>query len=243
YHIFDVRLAGYDGENVVSTKFSVQDGGASSFLVLPSSLRHDIYTLECAAPWQQHTPAFRAQYLIPVGGNLVFQNSNREWKARPEGGVLVGGVLNRVAVSGPANSHADVITRNGDVVGTINTGPTGYTLFNIVPDHDEHYRLRTGSPDVDLRKVDTRGVALQFSYTANNTAEFLLQGYPASEFSNKKILLTLIHHSSVHMSAEITLSHSGQARANLPLDKLPEGIVVATLWDENENVLAERLFL
>src|SRR5690606_4913175 len=44
-------------------------------------------------------------------------------------------------------------------------------------------------------------------------------------------------------SAEITLSHSGQARANLPLDKLPEGIVVATLWDENENVLAERLFL
>src|SRR5690606_30206898 len=59
YHIFDVRLAGYDGENVVSTKFSVQDGGASSFLVLPSSLRHDIYTLECAAPWQQHTPAFR----------------------------------------------------------------------------------------------------------------------------------------------------------------------------------------
>ncbi len=242
HHVLDVRLVDYDGEHVVSNKFSVHNGSASSFLVLPNSLTPGIYTLECTASWQQHTPSFRAHYLIPVGGSLAFQNTRREWKARPEGGVLVAGVMNRIGVIGPANSHADIITKNGDIVGTVNTGPTGLGLFNILPHSGEHYRLRIGSTNADLQEVSPKGIALHFAPTGNSTGEIRLQGYPVTEFSNKKILLTLIHHSSVHGSAEILLSPAAQAKVNLPLEKLPEGIIVATIWDENENVLAERLF-
>jgi len=162
------------------------------------------------------------------------------WEVFPEGGNLVVGVLNRVGIRGPVNSQADITTGSGKIVGKVTTGPTGQGIFSILPNYDDRYQIRTGLASVPIPDQITNGIALQLDHIDKHLAEVRLHGTPA--FATKTVLLTIIHHSTISLSAEIKLNSYAQGKVRIPLKDIPDGVVVAALWDEKEKLLAERLF-
>ena len=160
----------------------------------------------------------------------------------PEGGHLVQGVENRVAFS-VTDQHGEAVDIKGTVEASgmapidIHTDYMGQGVFLASPStHRAKARFRWRGKDYSfsLPKAEERGVT--FRLDGGRLAIHARQLPPGRHYAVSVLCRGVLRHfQPVSLDA-------GKAEVALPLDSLPTGVCDVTLFDDEGQILADRLF-
>ena len=159
----------------------------------------------------------------------------------PEGGHLIEGVQNRVAFDvcdqhGEAVSIAGTIGRDAAAL-PVRTEYMGRGSFTVTPTADRlraYFTWRGKTYDFALPKAERSGIAMQLDDDARLTLR--PQALPAGRQYGLSVLCrgALRHFQTIDPAAQTVVS--------LPLDSLPTGVCDVTVFDDQGQILADRLF-
>ena len=185
-----------------------------------------------------------------VGANLQFapqkQKNDFDVSFFPEGGNLVAGVFNKVAIKalkrdGTSESiTGEIVDENGVIITTVHILYAGMGVFTFIPNQEKLYFLKCRNDNslekqFELPKVDPRAYAL--STVQRN--KMLIVGVRKSE-NHPNIPCYLLAHCR-GMVFHFTVMNNINEPIAFPEESLPAGVLQFILFDEQMNPLSERL--
>ena len=168
----------------------------------------------------------------------------------PEGGDLVAGLENRVYIEArtPAQKPADIagviVDAQGQEAGTFRTEHEGRGRFSFVPRRGVDYSLRVTEP-AGIARTFALPRAKDDGVTITSAADIVGQGEPvrltlrSTRAGSYRVTLSK---REVEVAAQtVQLEPMGQAPVVLTPPASADGVLIATVWDEQGRPLAERL--
>lgn len=168
----------------------------------------------------------------------------------PEGGELVAGLSNRVYLEArtPAQKPADiaglVVDARGNQVATFRTEHEGRGRFSFKPEKTGQYALKITEPagiktTFPLPAVKEAGAVL--TTLAETTDRGQSVKLRLASTSGGTFKLTLAKRDALVASTKTTLPAGGSTDLALAPPASADGVLLATVWDEQGKPLAERL--
>lgn len=236
--IIQMNVVGRDGEVLLKQCVLVNNGLAHAQIVVPASFSSDIYTVVAWTDWMANgsNEVYGYKELV-VTGQQKMSPVPMPLRAFPEGGFLVQGISNRVVITGKPN-HTASLTSGQQLVSTVSLNKHGYGQVVLTPDDGHDYVLSDGSETVQLNTVN-EGLAMALNFY--DTASTLIFDLQSPRFQ-KGDHLAIVSRGKVVYSALISFQDN-RASITIPKKALPEGLMLATLFDEHNEVIGERLLL
>lgn len=167
----------------------------------------------------------------------------------PEGGTMVSGIKNRVAFFAFNKLREGILVdgfiRNseGENVATLKTIFQGKGFFEWIPENNTNYYAEIIFPDGKSKTVPLKGVKNEGYSLRVNRSESGTDVLISSSENVPADLLYLVVHNSGEIQQMIQLTPAQLPFSlNLQQKELQPGISVATLFNANTEVVAERLF-
>ncbi len=170
----------------------------------------------------------------------------------PEGGHLVDGLESTVAFEiyddfhRPIRAYGVISDTKGREVASFQSGVMGRGSFAFIPDGNEKYRAEIVADGknylLDLPQVEKEGVVLHVSSSTNeaDSVEITIARTPG--FSSDMYGVSFSCRGRLCFRAIADLSSTQRVGFKVPRSEFPTGVIQATLFDPNGNVLADRLF-
>ncbi|MCY0976457.1 hypothetical protein PGH12_04760 [Chryseobacterium wangxinyae] len=233
-------------------------GEGSGSFTLPATLKEDVYFVRAYTTWMTNFSE-DFNYLQPItvynpsSTQKLVENAEKVWSAtvHPESGTFVEGIETKFAVR--LRSPGSTSTNwNGYVTDSDNPDLhivkfTGFDknvgLFNLKPQAGKNYQLTVQDDSgkkiqLDLPTVTSSGLNIQVESNEKSVKYTLRSKNMPAENHPYKILGT-INNTLVYKAIISKLSDAQSA--SIPTDKLINGILRLTVFDNKENVIAERL--
>ncbi len=167
----------------------------------------------------------------------------------PEGGQLVAGVSNRVAFKAiddtgkPFDFSGRLFGPAGEVVDTLTSDYKGMGAFFLTPELG-FYTVKIEEPiafnaTFQLPEAQASGISMAF-VDSPNEGEKLVRLIPSESNIGDQITLRITQFDETIESFETTVDH--RRFFPIPTTEIYPGIAKATLYDQNMNTIAERLF-
>ncbi|MBX3252589.1 MAG: hypothetical protein KF862_00505 [Chitinophagaceae bacterium] len=234
------------------------DGEGNGSFVLPDSLKEGAYYVRAYTQWMLNFDE-SFQYIQPVAvynpssPQKLVADSIAAWSAAafPEGGTFIEGTPNKVAVrlSSPGvlpaewSGYVVDAAKPSEKITSFNSLDRNVGLFIITPEKGKQYQVmlqdkKGKKQTVSLPAVAASGVNLQVNSTPESifyAIKFInipsgSKGYKIIGTINN----TLVYKAAINKTAP-------EISSSIPTDKLINGILRITVFDEQENVAAERL--
>lgn len=239
----------YDDKNnfISQVLIHCKNGFGSGYFDIPPELTAYKLRVKAYTNWMRN---FNMDYIFQKGLTLIREEvvpplSRPEVSLNfyPEGGELIGGITNRVALKADLRlaEKSMILTDNsGEELEEVFIDERGYGQFTIKPDVAKRYFLEYQGQRFELPDAQAKGISLTLnSYSYPDFARLTLRK-KAGEHPGK--VTVLVHtRGTVHHVAELEFSRSA-AITNIPKGKLPTGVNHLTIFDESGAPLAERLF-
>ncbi len=248
----------YDSNKTLITKkmLPIIQGGADGNFLLPESLKEGIYYVRAYTTWMANfSEDFQSVRQIavynPSSADKIQPLTDAPWTAAVfhESGNLVDGIETKVAVrlQSPGISPADwsgyiVDTRSPEVkLASFKGFDRNVGAFSFIPKYGVQYRLtaedtKGNRQNVDLPQVQDSGVSLQVK-TGNDAVRFSLRSKNTAPGTLYKIIGTI---SNQIVFKARSAKMPGQTYT-IPAEQLINGILQLTVFDEQENIVAQRL--
>jgi len=168
----------------------------------------------------------------------------------PEGGDLIAGLSNRVYLEGrtPAKKPADmagiIVNSAGREVATFRTEHEGRGRFTFVPAKGETYSLHVSEPAgiktvFPLPSVKESGVVLSSISNVTARQKDVALRIAATTSGDYGVALTQRGKEFAFKSVSLTANRPTNVAFTLP--RSLDGVIVATVYDDNKTPMAERL--
>lgn len=168
----------------------------------------------------------------------------------PEGGRFINGVENRVAFKAtysnamPYPVKAVIKNNNGVMVDSIAEMHNGMGIFSITPNAGEKYYAEWIDNTDVIRKTFlpeavNNGITLH-AEEVNKHLYYVIQK-PATDSLLTDIKVVAYLQQKIVYSAKINIDAAPVVSGKIPLSQLPTGIMQITVFDRNEQPLAERI--
>jgi A-macroglobulin TED domain/Carboxypeptidase regulatory-like domain/MG2 domain/Alpha-2-macroglobulin family len=168
----------------------------------------------------------------------------------PEGGDLIAGLTNRVYIEGrtPAQKPADmagvIVNNAGKKVGSFRTEHEGRGRFSFVPVKGESYSIRLTEPSgigkpFPLPQVKESGVVLSSTSDVTARQKDILLRIAATEDGVYGVALTQNGKEFSFKRVSLRARQSNDVPLSVP--RSLDGVTVATVYDDHDMPLAERL--
>ena len=169
----------------------------------------------------------------------------------PEGGVLLNGVVNKVAflinneVGMPVSAKGVLKNSEGVYIDSFLTEHDGMGSFTIQPDTAQTifatWEDEYGVPHTDQLPIGAKyGASIDVEPTRAKTIFFVYRTKNAPVNFKSVYVIANIHQHEVYKST-INLSERLSAVGEIPTKELPSGVLQITLFDANYNPIAERV--
>ncbi len=234
--IYRVQL---DGQVVATHKtYTDAQGEAMLSYTLPEGLTSNDNLLNVIIKHQGETESISRSAPIVLG--------NLDVQLLPEGGNLVAGYPNRVAIKvlnefgKPADVTAILVDQKGKQLQQFSTYHQGMGAFVFTPAAEQQYHIKVLEPTnikatYTLPKANQKSVGI---FVQNNDKKSL----QLDVYNPEKKPLTLLIQQQGTILLEQKISAQNQLQnIRLATSKLPVGIVQLTVFDESQNPKAERL--
>ncbi|WP_312392618.1 hypothetical protein [Chryseobacterium sp.] len=230
------------------------NGEGSGDFSLSESLKEGIYYIRAYTTWMTNfSEDFQALQPITVYNSsspnkLTIDNSSR-WKASifPESGTFIDGINTKFAVRIQSNGEIGN-TWNGYVIDVKNpdvkiTSFKGYDenvgTFSLSPKSDIQYQLiiddsKGNKQTVDLPAVSESGVHLQVN-SSSNAIKFSL---PSKNINTETVYKVI---GTINSQLVFKVNSLKDKTYSIPTDKLVNGILQLTVFDDKENIVSQRL--
>ncbi len=262
--LLHLELLDPDGESIIHRQIYPADGHAASELLLPADLVPGSYELVAYTSFQRNGgDAFLFRKPLTILGGLpesggvaeptesIFKLvsaplSERPLRLRffPEGGDCVSGLPCKVGVTAedelgrPRSVDVKVAGTDGKPVVSFRTSAAGMAVFTYLPLAGVKVRARAGGEAFDLPEVLPTGLSLRVDVSPDTVA--LRLGASSTELLPGATVV--IHLRGLPIWEQVLPAGIPAAKFLLPVDRLPEGVLTATVFDAAGVAVAERLF-
>ncbi len=256
-----IQLISPNGNVEAHAKLQMEKGKAAGGLVLPDSLRSDVYELRCFTAWMLNFDEnfiFHKTIIIQNPAQQVKQfvtkvptGNNYHINFLPEGGDLVDGILCNLAfkavdMSGlPVEVSGEVVDEQKNQVATLKTVHGGMGSFSFIPHIPHGYsgriRFNDGQlTDVPLPSIKPFGVVLKV--IEQNDSEVNIAIFHRDEYINQyQDLVLAVYESSGRFAVYPLQVEKGKNIFSIKKAQFSSGILRLTLFSSNEVPLAERV--
>ena len=236
-------IARVDGEEVWKGETVVNaSGNASASFKLPSTIARGDGSI--AMIIQDGGTVETTTKTIPILLQTV------DLSLYPEGGDLIAGLMNRVYVEGrtPAKKPADmagfVVNAAGTEVATFRTEHDGRGRFSFVPNKGESYVLHLTEPagikaTFPLPEVKGSGVVISSTSDVTPRQQDIVVRVAATKAGTYGIALTQRYRELAFKLVALESNEPSDVAFTVP--RTLDGVVVATVYDDQKTPLAERL--
>jgi len=232
------------------------NGQGSGSFSLPENLKEGVYYIRAYTTWMANfSEDFQALRQIvvynPLSPEKLVLNNNSEWTASifPESGTFINGINTKFAVRlqskgiTPSEWSGYVIdAKNPDVkitsfkgfdqnVGAFSLTPKAGVKYQLIVNDSKGYKQT-----VDLPYVSDSGINLQVS-TGNESVKFSLK----SKNITPGTLYTVIGTINNQLVFKVNSDQILEKTFSIPAKQLVNGILQLTVFDDKENIVAQRL--
>jgi hypothetical protein len=253
-----VELLNIENKPVLQAKIALEEGSGNGSFYLPLSLTSGTYKLRAYTSWMKNFgPEFYFEKEISLVNTYVAPQVSYpqgglapiDVQFFPEGGDLVVGIRSKVAFKSVDSSgkgrHIQGAVRNsrGDTVALLNPLRFGMGHFYLQPEEGMAYtaivQTTGGTPalTVALPAVAQRGYGMLVE--EGQSGELSIQA--ASTFNDQRLHLFVHTRQQVKVVASETIQN-GKAVFKINSQQLGEGISHITLFNQNRQPVAERLW-
>jgi hypothetical protein len=251
--ILRVDLIDQSGKLVFFENIALKDGKGSNQVAIPAELQAGIYQWVAYSDWMKNFSSdfyFRQDFLLVEKNSLVADKKNDqvEIKFYPEGGTLISSVLNNVALASNSDitSPIRIVDQVGNEVTKVQLSDDGLAQFNFTPSATHTYYAEVEHLGklvrVNLPTASAGGFAIMMS-PSQDPMKVEIRAPRDSKSRKEDLWLVVTARSEVYFSAPVRFDERDLITVQFPSKELPTGICYATLFDEQGEVLAERLFM
>jgi len=203
---------------------------------------------------QNPTPFLVSSFRVLQSYQTVLTPDNSPFglqiKAEPEGGTWVRGIPSILTISTrngndlPLSMNCRIVDANGQVVSLVSTAPYGWGQVEITPTTTDAYYIQAEMPDgiwaqQALPKVLENGVSLKFDPVDHS---FIVQRTAEANLSNQKLLIAIMHKDELLLETNVSLQQKLRLKGRIRTDSFPNGFHRLIWFDENKNILGQRVF-
>ncbi len=229
---------------------------ASGSFEIPVAVTGDKIYVRAYTKWMLN---FDSSFLYVKSLPLITKNASATKPAAattylqffPEGGDLVQGVSSNVAFKAtneygiPVSVKGDVLDASGKKVSSFTSIHDGMGVFAISPTGGEKYKAvwkeeHGQQHETLLPAVKREGVVLEVNNRGNEIS-YAIKRSDDSITANSEVTVVAQFQQQLIYRAKAKLDKSAQINANIPVDSLPAGIMQITVFNKNEQPLAERI--
>lgn len=250
-----VEVLDYTNQPIVQAKISLKNGKGSGSVYIPLTAVNGNYKLRAYTNWMQNfgtSHFFEKQITIinPLNNpeKIAKATGNQDVQFFAEGGDLVEGVANNVgfkAVNASGKGIAIkgvIINQKNDTVARFQTLKYGIGQFRFTPLANHTYKaiastVRKEIMIKELPNAKKQGYALFLEEKENGVLSLTV----SSNFNTQNITLS-VHQGNQNSFVEKATLTNGSAIFQIDKMKLAEGLSHFTLFNENGQAVAERLY-
>ena len=251
--IVRVDLIDQNGTLVFFENVALKDGKGANQVAIPTELKAGAYQWVAYSDWMKNfNPEFyfRQDFLLVEKNNLIAGKNDAQvdFKFYPEGGSLVSSVPNKVVIAcnTKITSPVTIIDQAGSEVAKLQLNESGRGHFNFTPvlTHSYYATVQHLGKEVrvSLPLATSQGFSIMMS-TAQDPFKVDIRTPRESKFRKDNLWLVITSRSEVYFSAPVRFDDRELITVQFPSKELPAGICYATLFNEQGDVLAERLFV
>lgn len=232
-------------------------GTASGHVALPPYITPGTYHLKAYTNWMRNEDeSYIYDRPINIGGIAANPTtttaSQTDIQFFPEGGTLINGLRNRIAFKAvnpngsPANITGKITASDGSTVAELQSGHDGIGVFTLTPQEGKTYKATIQpangqSQTIQLPKALAEGYILTVNPSPDSLS-IIIAANPQL-FKNKAghgfyLVVQAVGKIVYSVSSPLLTSVSG---LNIPVTRLPSGIVRLTLFSETGEPLQERV--
>jgi hypothetical protein len=251
-----VELYDQNKTQVAKTFVPLLNGKGSGSIALPETLKENIYYIRAYTTWMTN---FSEDFQLirpievynPSSPEKLVKDSVSAWHADvyPEGGTFIEGIPTKFAVRlrskgfTPSKWNGYIVdTEKPDTkIVSFNGFDENVGVFELTPQNGKRYKMIVSDTSgaerkVDLPEVGVSGIHLQVKSNLQ-AVTITLNGKNLSASKGYKIIGTM---NDQMVYKAVTAKISGQA-LSIPADRLVNGILQISVFDDQENVIAQRL--
>lgn len=236
--IIHVDLSTRSGSVIQQVRVLATNGKGQGQIIVPLSVEPGIYTVTFSTGWTANENNTVCGYKeLTISGDHGFTRGVMPLKSYVEGGVLVEGVSNELLITGKPGATVSLAT-DGNVLERVTLGDLGYGRITVNPISPAKYTVSDGTVKVDL-PAPRPGIGLTLSlYDSASIALFKVR---ASNVGGS-CRLVLVSQGRMIYTAMVTFQSRSETIA-VPRSSLPPGLILATVFDEHNEPVAQRVFL
>ena len=246
FQILHVHVIDSSGKTVLRETASLLDGVTTNQFVLPSNLTQGIYRIVAYNDYMKpFSMSFFAMKDIKVvtHGSIELDSNSTPPIVAVEGGHLVEGMPNQVAVIAAAGKSVVVKTSNGQDVTSFQTNQHGTGKFLITPSLGEHYVVKIDGVSVSLPDVEKDGCVLRMIPSLNGAPPRFSVDFPeSSSWRDVDLVAAVTTNGELAFSAVFKSKKRGPTLIQLPTANLPGGLSQISIVTSTGAELAYRNF-
>jgi hypothetical protein len=245
-HIVTLDLFNGEGHNVQKVKFKMKNGtGHSQFAIDPDMAPGD-YKIVGHTEWMRNfKPSGYYQKMIRIESTKEIETTFKKTDVLnffPEGGNLVVGTANKVAVLGPPSAVLQMKSPADSSVTVVSLDSTGFGNFIFTPEPGVRYYAEwpAGGRRWPVPASVKDGVSLMME--APDNPEFLLSAPMGSQWINKEIYVVVVSQGRIKFRQAYKFDESRSLRVNVPLQAMDRALHEMVIFGSGGEILARRLF-
>ncbi len=249
-------------DSIIKKKMiQLENGFAHNSFKIDESFSDGFYTFRAYTNWMLNFPneIFSESFEIIDGANNEVLTKTKRSKSLdiqflPESGHLLHGVRNTVGIVikdslnyGVPNLKGEIRNDKNEVISDFTLNQFGISRFTLIPEKGKNYYASINYQNTELQskidqKIDTNGILLKLTeYGKYCVVSLITNEETLAIISGEKLLLTF-HDGSVLKKIPIVFTKETSITKKIPLQGLSAGINTFTLFDGQNNPVAERLF-
>lgn len=220
------------------------DGTGSGQFILPENMADGEYEIVAFHDWMRNEPEdLYVRKTIRVG-RADTDNSENKLSFYAEGGNFISGLNNKIVVLGKPRSKGSIANSSNEIVGQFSIDEMGIGFFYFTPASGEKY---FGSSAGDSEKamlphVNDDGITLLASFIEYGSSLRMIMQMPSnSSLRSKRCYAIISIQGHIFYSANFTMADREFISLVVPVKNATPGIAVVRIYDENAEVLVERL--
>lgn len=248
-HFITIDLLNSQGTKVHTQNIKVNEGKVHNQIIFPGQLPPGNYRLEAYNDWMKNFDhQFFFHKTLEITGRRRSLEANKEINTvdlYPEGGKLVSGVENTLAIVSARKANGFLRDEDGNEIASFDASLDGFATIRFKPEEGKRYFVKMAGKDslFAVPNPDRNGLALQVVSLGECSPLQMQISAPAnSPFRKKELYLIATAYGKVTYSKVFTLDEAETTPVLVPYRSLHDGLNQLYLMSSSGEVITERLW-
>ncbi|MBU2926934.1 hypothetical protein [Winogradskyella psychrotolerans] len=257
-----VSIADKDNKVLKQKLIKVVDGIASNTFEIDSLFSSGHYKIKAYTNWMLN---FNEQNYYSESIKIIdfeTEDSTEEQRTEnsidakflPESGHLLNGVINVIGAVikdqngfGMPYAKCEVVDKNNELLTSFETNQFGIGKFQLLPEIGNHYKVNVKSTNKDFtfninQNIEDKGIIISLKSLNSKVFVSLITNEKTLETIKNKRHTLMIHNGDLFDIMDVYFTDTTEIIKTIEYSNTATGINILTLFNENDQPIAERLF-